>query len=112
MEKKRHRITIRLTDEELNKIREKAKKKGLTISDLFRQSVLGKSAVRRKQKIDCNVVKILAYEINKVGVNINQIAKGINTTGEIDIQVLESLLNIEYTLAEILKMVGYEEKKN
>ncbi len=112
MEKKRHRITIRLTDEELNKIREKAKKEGLTISDLFRQSVLGKSAVRRKRKIDCNVVKMLAYEINKIGVNINQIAKRINTTGEIDIQVLESLVNIEYTLAEILKMVGYEEKKN
>ena len=79
MEKKRHRITIRLTTEELEKVREKAKEKGLTISDLFRQSVLGKSAIRRKQKINCEAVKQLAYEIHKAGVN-NASSKIKNTS--------------------------------
>ena len=112
MEKKRHRITIRLTDEELQKIREKAKENSTSISDLFRQSVLGKSAMRRKQKIDCEAVKMLVYEINKIGVNLNQIAKKINTSRDIDIQVLEHLRNIEYALSELLqKAIDDEEKE-
>ena len=106
-------LSLRLTEEEKEKIREKSEQAGMSISDYTRAILLSSKNVKRKQKINCEAVKMLAYEINRIGVNINQIAKKINSTRDIDIQVLETLKNIEYELAILLeKAIGGEERKN
>jgi len=96
----RHRITVRLTSEELELFREKAKKKNMTISDLVRTSVLSEKHARRKS-FECEYVKKIYYELNKIGTNINQIAKRCNTQREIDLAVLEELAEIEDYLSLI-----------
>ena len=102
-------LSLRLTEEEKEKIREKAEQASLSISDYARAVLLSTKNIRRKQKMDCEAIKRLVYEINKIGVNLNQIARKINTSRDIDIQVLESLRNMEYALVEILSSVRKED---
>jgi phosphate uptake regulator len=97
-------ITLRVSDDEKERLKQKADEKGLTLSDYVRAVILGSKSVKRK-KATCEELKAVAYEINRIGVNINQIARRVNTTREIDIKVLEELSRIEDRLTEILKEI-------
>jgi len=48
----------------------------------------------------------LIYEINKIGNNINQIAKKVNFTKKLDRDVLEQLGEIKNKLDEVIKNVS------
>lgn len=101
-------LSLRLTEKEKEEIREKAEQLGLSVSDYVRSVLISSKSIRRKSRVDCEAIKQLVYEINKIGVNLNQIAKEVNSIRDIDIQVLESLRNIEYALVELLEVDKYE----
>ena len=90
------RITIRFTDDEYNELKAKADELDIPLSTYIRKKVLGN---REKILTKCN--KELLYEINRIGNNLNQIAKHCNTTKTIDKLVLQSLVEIEKKLNEL-----------
>lgn len=47
----------------------------------------------------------LCFQVNKVGVNLNQITRKINETNHIDLTVLKQIHSINKTLDEYLKWV-------
>ena len=73
-----HRVEFRLDEESYKKLQAKAKEsKNRSISDFYRNSLLENnglcSAAMKKQMRD------LRWEINKIGTNINQVAKRVNS---------------------------------
>ncbi len=92
------RVTIRFTDDEYNQLKEKADELGISLSTYIRKKTLG-----NRERISTKCDKKLLYEINRIGNNLNQIAKHCNTIGTIDKFVLKELVDIEKKLNEILK---------
>ena len=88
--KRKNQILFCVTDEEKQMIQEKMKSLGTT----------NMGAYLRKMAIDGYIIKVdyseqrkLAAEVNKIGVNINQICKQINSTDHIyaeDVSELKS----------------------
>ena len=115
MKKLTVRKTIRFSPEEVGKLERIAEGKGITLSELIRRSVLGYEIpermsierLARKSEIFRRYLK----EINKIGVNINQIARYCNQHREVDVLVLEKVLSMEKMLKELLSRL-YEELTN
>lgn len=77
---------FRLTEEEDTFICMIAKSNGYTnISDFIRTSIINPSQLVKK-----NMMPFL-YEVNKIGVTNNQIARHANTQKSLDLQILEQL---------------------
>jgi len=93
------RVTIRFTPDEYNSLKEKATQFDMTLSDYIRTKLLTKKEKVRPSK--CN--KELLYHINRIGNNLNQIARHCNSTGTVDRFVLKELVEIEKKLNELLK---------
>ena len=70
------RITIRLTAEEKERLKKMAEAEGLTISDFVRKRLAG-VRLRRKPQTE-EVKREWLYELNRIGVNLNQIARAVN----------------------------------
>ena len=82
-------LNIRLTDSEYDNIKAKAEYCGLTISDFLRKQIRDGVII----KYDRFDIKELSNELNKIGVNINQIARHINEKGgEFDKQDMDVLV--------------------
>ena len=82
-------LNIRVTETEYGIAKDKASYCGLTMSDYIRKQITD-GVVIKYERLD---IKTLANEINKIGVNINQIAKHINEKGgEYDRQDMDSLI--------------------
>ena len=92
------RVTIRFTPDEYNSLKEKATQFDMTLSDYIRTKLLTKREKIRPSK--CN--KELLYHINRIGNNLNQIAKHCNISKSIDKLVLKELINIEQQLNKLL----------
>ena len=90
------RVTIRFTDDEYNQLKEKADELDISLSTYIRKKTLG-----NREKISTKCDKELLYEINRIGNNLNQIAKYCNTTKTIDKLVLKSLVEIEKKLNDL-----------
>jgi hypothetical protein len=100
-ENKTKEIHIRLTEEEKGQLKKIAYSAGYTLSAYIKKAVLKNRIV---SKTDIQTV----YELKKIGVNINQIAKFINTfpvednvpyaikTLDLYIQKLETLIKHLY----------------
>jgi phosphatidylinositol kinase/protein kinase (PI-3 family) len=97
-------LNLKFTENELNYFK---KKKEISKVNNYTDFLLKTVANCRIYVIDTKPLLILANEVNKIGVNINQIAKVVNTTGSIykneieDLQ--EKISNIENTLSDLLK---------
>ena len=106
------RITSRFTPEEAEKIRRIAESKGITVSDLIRRSVLKLKIPERmtpeKFSKRNEVFRRYLSEVNRIGVNLNQIARKVNTKKEIDLEVYLAVLQMELELHNLLRRL-YEE---
>jgi FMN-dependent NADH-azoreductase len=89
------RITIRLSDDFINKLKEEAQKNELTLSDMVRVKLTEKNKINKRNN------QQLVYELNRIGLNLNQIAKHCNSKKIVDKLVLEELIVIEKQLQEI-----------
>jgi uncharacterized membrane protein YgaE (UPF0421/DUF939 family) len=74
-EKRETEIKIRLTDKEKDELRTLAKEEGLSVSEYIRKHTLKKQAER---ELKMEMERQLIYELNRIGNNLNQMARGIN----------------------------------
>lgn len=84
--KRTERLYVMVTLEEKNEIIEKMKSIGMTNLGEFVRKILLMGTVIR---VDTNGLNNLAYEVSKVGNNINQIAKHANQTNNINPEDIE-----------------------
>lgn len=92
-DKKFVRKTIRFTELEWQKIEEQISKGETTFTDFARSAIL-------RKKIKLPIEKDLIYELNKIGNNLNQIAKAVNQRDD-KIQILTELVEIERALKNV-----------
>lgn len=101
-------VKFRLTEEELKTATHLAEKYGMTINALAKFMVLNLEAPALKT--DREVIKDLNTQIGRIGNNINQIARQVNTSSSFYIsekkQVMTSLLEIRN---DTRKLVGKKE---
>jgi predicted transcriptional regulator len=92
--KKDIRKSIRISEDENSKLSEMLKEHNLKFSDFARSRILG---YKIKSKIDQSLI----FEINKIGNNLNQLAKLANQNKSIEVEVLQSLVSIEKKLESL-----------
>lgn len=112
MTKRTVRKTIRFTEEEARKLEIVAEAKGIALSELIRKKALDlpiperispKKLAKRNREF-----RELLYQVNKIGVNLNQIARYCNQYREIDCKVLEEILGIKRDLKALVRR-AYED---
>ena len=86
------RKTIRFTEEEYQKIEKELKRDDVNFTIFARATIL-------KQKIKLPIEKKLLYELNKIGNNLNQIARAVNSKERIS--TISKLIEIEKHLEAI-----------
>ncbi len=91
------RKEIRLSEEDLKVIEEKAKTAGLSVSEYIRKSALQGYVVVKNVEQYNN----LYYEINKIGTNINQAVKLANVVQSVD---KNDVIKLEKYLKEVLQL--------
>jgi predicted DNA-binding protein len=89
-------ISLRLTQAEYERLKKLADQTGWSVSELIRNEISGKKKITGKGDI-----KRLLYEINKIGHNLNQIAKHVNTKKAVDRVVAEELIQIKTLLKKL-----------
>ena len=93
--RKNIRKTIRFNEDEYAYINKQLEEHHLSFATVARSAILNQEIV---SKLEIEMV----YHVNKIGVNLNQIAHHVNTKKCIDMQVLQRLVNIERTLTGLL----------
>ena len=88
------RKSLKITVEENDILLTELKKHNLTFSNYARAKILN-------QKIKSKITNDLIYEVSKIGNNLNQISKYVNTEKALDFQVLEKLIEIEKHLESL-----------
>ena len=102
--KRNRKIIFRLTNKEFKTIEERMQIYGIKkISNYLRIMIFPKEY---KNKIRLSKEDKLLFEINKIGVNINQIAKRINANNltELRTEELKYLISVDASLRSLLKL--------
>ena len=86
------RKTSRFSESEFAEIQQKLDYANITFSDFARSAIF-------KKKIKLPIEKELLYELNKIGNNLNQIARSVNTDNKV--QILSKLVQIESLLKDL-----------
>ena len=102
-----NKICFRLTDDELSVIREGSEKAGMTFSAFVRSKVLEPDRALQRDSEKKKLFRDYIYEINRVGNNINQIVRAVNTKQFVtaaDLKTLtEYLWKIERSERELME---------
>ena len=85
--------SIRFSNEEFKLIEEQREKTNLDFTNFCKSAILKK---RVKTKDEENFNRDLIYQINKIGINLNQIARAVNQKDRV--AVLTELVEIEKQL--------------
>ena len=85
--------TIRFTPDEFEKVEIERAKTNLDFTNFCKSAILKK---RVKTKDEENFNRDLIYQINKIGINLNQIARAVNQKDRVT--VLTELVEIEKQL--------------
>lgn len=101
-EKNIKKITIRVTQDEAEKINKKAMESYLTQNEYIKRSALNKDI------IVVEGLKDLTLEIKRIGININQISKKLNQDNNLTDKEKEILLNEVKKLWQLLKQFTAE----
>lgn len=89
-------IKLRLTEAEKESAVKRAKDEGLTLSSYIRKSIAGEKFISK------NDVQI-AFELKKIGNNLNQLAKHVNSL-PVDEVIRESVNDIENYIKELKRI--------
>ena len=87
------RKTIRFSENEWKSIEEKLTKSETTFTEFARSAIL-------RKKLKLPIEKELIYELNRIGNNLNQIAKAVNSKND-KIQILTELIEIEKAVKNV-----------
>ena len=99
---RRNMILFRVTDLEKQKIRDRMKECGIKNRARYLRTMAINGCIIKPDHID---IKQMNYELHKIGVNINQIAKKVNETGNIyseDIRTIEEMMDAIWQLQKYL----------
>lgn len=119
-EKNKNRITLRLDEQILQKLKQYAQAKNLNVSDIAKEAIKDKLNIKYDKKLyqekarnKRNLQKNLEFlqlitELNRIGNNLNQIARKLNS-GEIF--EAQALIFINATNEQIKKIFDYLAKK-
>lgn len=112
--KKRVLVQLRTTIEDKQKLIEMAKGVGMSITDFVKSRTLGNPPKMRKATFDREILIRLFAELGKVGSNLNQIAKVMNTEKKAfySVNVKEALIaqtlnEVSALSSEILKQLHH-----
>lgn len=112
--KKRVLVQLRTTEEDKQKLIELAKGMGMTITDFVKSRTLGNPPRMRKATFDREILIRLLGELGKVGSNINQIAKVMNTDKKTfysvtvkETLIAQTLTSVTTLSSEILKQLDH-----
>lgn len=93
-----HLPPVRLTEAELITIGDQARAAGLSLSDFARRRLLGESVTSRPSAADARLLS----ELNRCGVNLNQIAHRLNRGQDLRYDLSAVLAE----LSRVLSLVG------
>ncbi len=97
-------VKLNLTAEQYSRVKLVAKNKNLFLSTYIKQLAKLENCLDvRKPKAKNAINPILIYNLNKIGNNLNQIAKHININKNIDQSVLIQLIAINEQLQGVIK---------
>jgi glycine cleavage system pyridoxal-binding protein P len=112
---KRVLVQLRTTEHDKRMLHTYAKESGMTLTDFVKARTLGKPPRIRKANFDREILIRLLAELGKVGSNINQIAKVMNTekktfyTVAVKETLIAQILTVVGTLSsEILKQLDHD----
>ena len=95
-----HVLSVRLTDAELDRLRGLAVAAGMPVSEIVRQST---GRVRLRSASDRAAHADLVRQVARLGSNLNQIARRVNSSRHPDrLQILVELVAIERALRSLL----------
>lgn len=98
---------IRLTAAEKSHLETLASEAGVTASDFIRMVVLTQTPTRRKPAPDRALLLSLLAEANKLGSNVNQIARALNTANQSGQCNTIPKRDIDDALAEVQLLSGH-----
>ena len=102
-------VSARLTPAEYAEIEERASRSGLTLSAFSRACLLGAPGPRAKRRpsIERRLLSEATSELNKVGSNINQIARALNSGQAVPNRTIQKATEeLSITLQAILEAAG------
>lgn len=99
----------RVTLPEMLKIEESANAMGLSVSEFIVRRAVGYNVPNRAEPL---VPHGLLHELSRIGVNINQIAKHANATGEISAAIIPTAELVRDTLERICRRLDEEDARN
>lgn len=105
-----HTITVRLSDDERDKLSNLSSRSGLAIGAFMRAAAFGDSGPRaqRRPPADHVALRQILGHCARIGNNLNQIAKHLNTGGQVNIrelkEALAAILNIRDAILTALGM--------
>jgi hypothetical protein len=88
--------SIRFTPDEFEKVEIERAKTNLDFTNFCKSAILKK---RVKTKDEENFNRDLIYQVNKIGINLNQIARAVNQKDRV--AILTELVEIEKQLREL-----------
>lgn len=112
-------IKIRFQDEERAELFEAAKKRGMKLSDLIRNSVCGYiGRTQTKIKPAMSIIAVpdkVIIAVNKIGTNVNQLARSVNTAVKYGenfdaIAIQATLFEVLFALYQIIESLKAERK--
>ena len=108
--KRTHRLSLWVTDQELTRIKTNAAAADYpSIAQYLRQQAISQSSAENPASIRSGLL-LCHYQIQKLGVNINQIAKWLNQDNKVDEMIFVVLKEIqqeaERMVAEVMKESG------
>lgn len=96
------RIEVRLTKEERARIDEQAKQAGMSRSDYVRNMVLNGQVTVKHTTVDFHLI----HELNKIGVNLNQLVHAAHIRGKLPQSLPAICAEIENLVAQAAEEVN------
>lgn len=94
----KHLPAVRMTEAELIHVADQAEMAGLSLSDFIRQRALSGKVTPRRSPIEASNLT----ELNRIGVNLNQIARAVNRGRDEDPHHIGFVLNELHQLMQKL----------
>ena len=95
-------IKVRLTEDELKSLNEKVKLTGLSRENYIRALIEGHDI----KALPPDTFHAVIFHLRHIGINLNQIARVANTSGEIDkVKYKENVKNLNKEILEIRKRI-------
>ena len=105
MSKKYKQVKVNLDEEVHQKLKEFCDARNITMAEYFRNQINTKIDDAREpqqKRVHKTTDPKLLYHLNKIGNNLNQIAKHLNEGNSLEFQALAELTNIEQSLKGFL----------